>query len=325
VTARPRPALASRVIRDLRHRLEALDESAARVRAQRLRPAGTRDGRPARSFASDAEAVHDLRVAARRLTAGLRLWRPALDRKSTRRALRLLRRARRRFGPLREIEVHAAELATRVDKIARRAPASLVRIAESWRERYAHDRRAALERLTPERLRALRLQIEDALAALTESLHDPRAIGKARQRLADDRRTARAALSAAATADDSATEAFHAARIAVKKWRYTEERWHAAHGTEARILDRLRKVQEALGEAHDRATLREAMTPKPSSTVRPVAAAMTQLLGDLADDERAAIARFRGLFPPLLARVGPGSRAKQKSSAPRNPVVGSAR
>ena len=53
------------------------------------------------------DAVHDLRVSARRLECALDVWRGALAPRARRRARRLLARLRRSAGRAREREVHA--------------------------------------------------------------------------------------------------------------------------------------------------------------------------------------------------------------------------
>ncbi len=189
-------------------------------------------------------------------------------------------------------------------------PAVLVRIAVAWRERYARDRRGALERIEPERLRSLRLHLEDAIVALDERLRDPQVVGRVRRRLAADRRSAHDALLAATVADGAAIELFHAARVAVKKWRYSEERWHAALGTESRIVDRLREIQEALGKAHDHATLRQAVTEVRGALDAPPPPPVAWLQDALAVEERTAVEHFRELVSPLLGR---GRRAPDQS------------
>jgi CHAD domain-containing protein len=219
-----------------------------RVRAAAPRRPG---GKLALAHATDAEAIHDLRVAARRLTAGLRLWRPALAGRPARRALRLLRRARRRFGPLREIEVHTTELARRTRDLPR-VPPVLVRIAVAWRERYERDRRAALERIEPERLRSLRLHLEDAIAALDERVRDPKG-----RRAADSRQIdAAPGTPGQIVADGTAIELFHRARaveVALQRERGMLH-WHRIAGRGSPSPN-----SEALGKAHDHATLRQAV------------------------------------------------------------------
>jgi CHAD domain-containing protein len=287
---------AARITRDLHRLLDHYFQTALRVRAQRLRGALATGGRPAHAYSTDAEAIHDLRVAARRLTAGLRLWRPVLDSKARRRALRLLRRARQRFGPLREIEVHAAMLAIRARRPAAvRTSAAFAQIARAWREEYVAGRREALARLSPQRLGSLRARLDEALAGLPERLADPSRLTAVRRRRSSAAQAGRAALASAANADPAAIAPFHAARIAVKKWRYAEERWHEAMNTQSPILDRLRKIQETLGGAHDCATLRQAIGEAIVKTRTREPKSLETLTQDLSREERAILESFQRL------------------------------
>ncbi|HKQ58650.1 MAG TPA: CHAD domain-containing protein, partial [Candidatus Eisenbacteria bacterium] len=71
---------------------ERLDESfATLVEAFRAAARRVRAG-------SDAEAIHDLRVATRRLAAALRVWGSLIPREARREALKCMRRLRRRIG-----------------------------------------------------------------------------------------------------------------------------------------------------------------------------------------------------------------------------------
>jgi CHAD domain-containing protein len=69
----------------------------------------------------DTEAVHQARVATRRLAAALDLMKPILGKKRRKPLAKALRRLRRRLGPLRDADVmlgHLAELATAAPKLA---------------------------------------------------------------------------------------------------------------------------------------------------------------------------------------------------------------
>src|SRR5688500_7447245 len=66
--------------------------------------------------AHDVEAVHQARVATRRMSAGINLFRPLLSEAIGRKVRRRLRRVRRRLGPLRDLDVligHLDELRQR--------------------------------------------------------------------------------------------------------------------------------------------------------------------------------------------------------------------
>jgi CHAD domain-containing protein len=225
------------VERELETRLGAFLESAERVR---------RGG--------DEEAIHDLRVAARRLGVGLRLWWAMLRPRARRRAFRRLQRLRRRLGPIRELEVHAA----RLPGLAGRLPAEAVVACEALQSdldrRLGRARRRAVKALAPARLRRIRESARGSWRALTARIaRHPDAVADAAERTAAHRRAALSAVAHAVERRDDV--ALHAARIQIKKWRYALECMHSRH-ERGELVSALRGIQEALGEVHDRVMLR---------------------------------------------------------------------
>jgi CHAD domain-containing protein len=104
---------------------------------------------------------------------------------------------------------------------------------------------------------ALLERIADRVAAVVQTLvSSPELLAAAERRVQAARDTAAAALLTAADTLDDAR--LHAARIAVKKWRYAEESRAAAPVRAAAApFAELRAVQKALGSVHDHAVLRE--------------------------------------------------------------------
>jgi len=89
-----RAPIGARLMDDLSARTDALVAAAQRTRDR-----------------TGGDAVHDLRVASRRLSEALALWRELLAPEGARRARRSLRRLRRAVGPVRELEVNLDQLA----------------------------------------------------------------------------------------------------------------------------------------------------------------------------------------------------------------------
>ncbi len=222
----------------LRGRFETLEAAAVRCRG-----------------CDDAEAIHDLRVAARRLESALDVWRHALRDRPRRRARAIARRLRREAGPAREREVCAALLDARVPHAARQGTAPRARGAGPHAPGTSVDRgrvRVAklvsgrrLARLTGRLERALRVPEGAASVRVTD----------ARERVSRRQQAALEQLvEARATLDDAR---LHAARIAVKRWRYAEESHAAVARTDAAPLAGLRDLQRVLGHVHDAAVLRD--------------------------------------------------------------------
>src|SRR5262249_55838640 len=191
--------------------------------------------------ASDSEAIHDLRVATRRLSVALRVWQGGAPLRSHREAARRLRRLRTRLGRPRELEVHIALLEQRLLGHAEVAP-----VLPLLKGRLARRRRAAQRRLIPRRVRrlvrALRRAVDDILDRVAR---DQRSVEAT---FAVERDTAVAARSAVqAAAEHLDDEGLHRARLLVKKWRYIleclQETLPEAPTVPAHVL---RPIQDAL-------------------------------------------------------------------------------
>lgn len=199
----------------------------------------------------DPEAVHDLRVTARRLESALQVWRTVLARKSRRRARRLLRRIRREAGPVREAEVHATHLADCSARVGEEHRVAIEQELARLSKQVARGRRRLARQLTSRRIERVWTRVRRA----TRGLETPPA-GAGAPQVETRRRTALEALLAARPTLDDAP--LHDARIAVKKWRYAEESFAAGRGADAAGATRqLKSVQSDLGRIHDRATLRD--------------------------------------------------------------------
>jgi CHAD domain-containing protein len=229
-------ALAARIAADLANRHERLA-----VALERARRGG------------DPEAIHDLRVATRRLTAALRLWRELVPARERRRVRRGLTRIRRDAGTTRDLEVQVTWL---VNYLRTQSPGSGSPVA-SWLERL--DRRLARRRLGLARAlgrgRVRRLsralhRVEARVAAAPEPA--PRALWHARARVAALRREATEAIRLGLAEPED--ETLHRTRVALKKLRYALECLGRAGSDDPPLeIERLRAMQDALGEAHDRA------------------------------------------------------------------------
>ena len=199
----------------------------------------------------DAEAIHQARVATRRMKAALDLLRPVLSEKRRRPLARVLRKLRRRLGPLRDADVmleHLAEMHA--------SPKSAA--AATWLADAVGSQRQALrdasERDAPsaevlDRLAAwlpVRNEIARARDAtdplISESVH--------RQLDAFAQQAGRLATPPA----DPAAEAQnpHELRISGKALRYTlEMALVQGHALPKRVMKSFKQMQELLGAWHD--------------------------------------------------------------------------
>src|SRR5829696_3421826 len=100
----------------------------------------------------DEQAIHQSRVATRRLKAGLELFRPVLSDEARRAMAKVTRRLRRRLGPLRDLDVMLEHL----DELSQqRKHATAVRwLAEQFREERQRARSHSLEDAPPAKVLA---------------------------------------------------------------------------------------------------------------------------------------------------------------------------
>ncbi len=300
-------AIAARAADDARELAGAFEHAAARVRRQ---PAGRADG----AWVADAEAVHDLRVATRRLIASLSLWRPVLKKPHRRAALHALRKIRRAFGPVRELEVHAGQARARIGTSIGAAPAvdkTLAGLVRALRRRHAHARTEALPTISARRVKDVLRDIARTFEVIGPRWASPRRRARVAERLSGAQVGAldafRAARAPNLSADD---EAFHRARIAIKKWRYVAEREGQAHGATKAPIERLRELQSALGHAHDAITFAEAIA-RFAARSKARHAALAAVLSELHAEANAHIERFLG--SAALSSRKPSSRVAASS------------
>jgi CHAD domain-containing protein len=236
---------------------------------------------------ADAEALHDFRVAVRRLRTTLRLLEPALQGAVSGKQRRRLAKVARRTGPAREAEVFLSWLeAARgrlgapyrgaldwlLDRVERRRADAARRVHEEARPRFL--------RLAPRLTR--RLSARPSAEAEPTSLSALLAAALRTQALA-----LREALGEVIGAEDA--DGLHQARIEGKRLRYLLEplrRLPGAPGAEA--VTALKELQELLGTWHDRWQARQAL-----------AAALVEASADRARRGRGA--ESGDLRPGLLA------------------------
>ena len=194
--------------------------------------------RRAASDLDEEEAVHDLRVACRRLEAGVRLNKEVLGGKRWRLVRDAAREIRRAFDQARDLEVIAAEIAT--------IPGLSEPFRSGVRDAARHQEASS----------GARGRIGGAVKTLE----------KVRAHLGDDEVPARETIVAALHTSidayfdelarlvpESTDEALHEARIDTKKLRYAMEIGRPAFPRLAAQVKRLKRLQDILGRHQDAA------------------------------------------------------------------------
>jgi CHAD domain-containing protein len=288
--------MGKRIASDLGKRIKDLQKAMRRARKQ-----------------EDSEAVHDTRVASRRLDAALSMWGPYLPARRRRPAVRSLRDLRRSLGETRDLEVHHQLLAGLISSTGGGGNKALRRLARRLYRRMEKARLRSAGRLRRKRRRQLVRRFEQGAGPLLlERGEDP--ILRALELVNTSRDDALALLDPSLRGDDEELR-LHQARIVVKKWRYGLECLRVV--VPDRFLtpaDPLREIQERLGEIHDLATLRSLLARRHDRLERKGRRRQARSLRDLAEQVeqervvkiRAFLVRFVNLRSSLrAARVPP--------------------
>lgn len=254
--------------------------------------------------AGDVTAIHQARVATRRLREAL----PLVARGSSgRRLARIVRRLTRALGPVRELDVALltlAELAGTRD-VPRGGVGALQQSIRQERSRLHADLRRMIDRCDLEKLSRKLL-----LAAQThdESASRPRA-ADSKPLTAVRARTARRAERLAASIETAAAiyipDRLHEVRIAVKKLRYAMEIVRELSGSRATVrIMTLKRAQDLLGRIHDFEVLIARTRAIQGSTNAPtlrVSADMDQIVRRLETECRRLHGRYIGMRASLLS------------------------
>jgi CHAD domain-containing protein len=194
----------------------------------------------------DADAVHDMRVASRRLRAALSV----LDSKVRFYEARLeVKRLADALGHVRDVDVTAAWLEKALQTLPDGSPAraGVQRLADERRQaRHDPDQQLvrALERFTGE--------VAPRLAGQFAQAKGKGRLGGHRLRNAFSRQLKRLRVSQDATLASSDPETAHELRIRAKKLKYRAEVLEPAlAGVVDVLLERLSTLQELLGDLHD--------------------------------------------------------------------------
>jgi CHAD domain-containing protein len=252
------------------------------------------------------EAIHDVRVATRRLQEVLDLFAPALPEKERERLRRRARRIRKSLAEVRDVDVLVDVVGRLRADPTRRASRGLAALerkllmsAAGLRHGLGLFARPATERGRGLRIGGIRKRAT-ALLALPVASTDSRTEAAA-QRFASARaREVRAALPAARR---GRAEALHRLRVAVKRYRYcleTLEAW--GRGPLEDEIARARGIQEKLGAVHDLDVLIEMARDTPGLAVRRLLRRDRRRLSARA---RRAIEGFRPFVPRIVPLAAP--------------------
>jgi CHAD domain-containing protein/CYTH domain-containing protein len=228
------------------------DEGARRLALVHLEDASAARNRLATP--SDMEALHDYRVALRRLRSCLRAYRKHVRSTVSRKSLRRLRRLARGTNRSRDLEVHLAWLVEQRERVGEAEQPGvswiLGRLTEA--KRRGRDEMLRLDRRLFPKLHD-RLVVQLSAFPTTIRLDNglpgrsTAAVTANRVRAASRRLRGRLL----EIYGYSSANAIHRARIAAKHLRYLLEPFAASVPESEAVIDRLKALQDALGDVHD--------------------------------------------------------------------------
>ncbi|HSK27207.1 MAG TPA: CHAD domain-containing protein, partial [Jiangellales bacterium] len=255
------------------------------------------------------DAVHQMRVAARRLRSGLRVFRPLLDRTWADDLREELAWVAGALGGYRDREVLLARLDEHAGELPEDLPVAEVRalLRRRLRREMTEARKHALETLSNDRYLALHDALVDACAD-PRTLEDaerpsrdvlPPLVTHAWKRLARDAERLLADEAASGGAPD---DEWHETRKAAKKARYAVEACVPVFGSDAAAMAKqLSRVTEVLGEHQDGAVAADAVRGMAASGR--VGAEVAFALGVLHGVERDHVERTRAEFAAIWPEV----------------------
>jgi len=198
----------------------------------------------------DKEALHDFRVALRRLRSWLRAFRPALADTITPKMERRLKRIAKATGSSRDLEVHVEWV-----EDARRSLSDNARVGATWLlQQLRRDKREADADFRSVISRKFDRAAEDAEAGLSRYQasveEDGERFATAAADMVELQMMALSNAVARVTGQGDRAEA-HAARIAAKRLRYLLEGVADASPAAKPLIEELKALQDTLGELHD--------------------------------------------------------------------------
>lgn len=265
------------------------------------------EARPRLADPEDAEALHDFRVALRRLRSTLRAYREPLEGSVPKKLARRLKRLAQATGEGRDAEVAIEWLRGRADQVGSNHRAGyrwlLDHLEERKRAGYEHlqarveedfaDLEAGLRR------RLSVYQAEVRLGAEGEAAPHPTLGQTAAEILEDHARELGAHLEAIGGPGD--VEEAHRARIAAKRLRYLIEPLAGEVEEGKAVVKHLKELQELLGELHDAHVLEDELAAAVERAGAERAQALLELsLADEPDEKRLRAERRRARESGLL-------------------------
>jgi CHAD domain-containing protein len=279
------------------------------------REAGTRTG-------TDAEDLHDMRVATRRMRAAWRVFDGAFRASKTKKLRRHLERLADRLGAVRDLDVLIEGLEAYGIALDEDERPGLDPVFSVWRRQRAAARTQLIGELDSDRYATFVKEMDaflEAGANAAAAIATPTAPHRVRDRAASQLWAAYEAVRAYEPVFTWAdVETLHELRIAVKWLRYTLEFFGETLGPDfARLLARVVALQDYLGSLHDADVATKLARDLLVARAGQLSKLETDVIGAyLRSRERELARRRRGLGPVWRAVTGaPFRRAMGRATA----------
>jgi CHAD domain-containing protein len=240
--------------------MKPVDDGYRMLAAQCLRKQARRLARQIRRVGREVqiEVIHQSRVAARRLTAGIRAFGPLLGNKRYRRWRDDVGKALRRLGDARDKDVQIEFIRQALKQTGDRALRPgirrvLVRLQQQRRDLQPKVLKAARNLGRSGTLKDVRRHADamaEALPPAGATIQTPLVFETARRRIV--KRLGELLAYEACLAEPAEADRHHRMRIAAKRLRYTMELFRPAYeGDLDASLSAMKKLQDLLGDLHD--------------------------------------------------------------------------
>lgn len=205
----------------------------------------------------DIEALHDMRVATRRMRAAFEVFEQAFQPKTLKTHLKGLRATGRALGKVRDLDVFIEKAQTYQAKRAGNDHANLSLLLEAWQEKRAAARKELEDFLNSEGYRKFVQNFYEFVSTpgagaqkLPKGQPTPSLVREITPALIYSRLAAVRAYGA--ILEQASLEQFHALRIEFKKLRYTLEYFREVLGPEAKqVINDIKGLQDHLGDLND--------------------------------------------------------------------------
>lgn len=201
---------------------------------------------------SDENAIHDLRVATRRLTAMVRTCEEIFPEKETRLFIKKTRRLMKCMGDVRDSQLKLAE----VEKM-RKVFRQLAPLLEDLQKEKKRSEKTLIKMAERYKLSVMRKLLFNMGGQIDDyGMHHEKGWISLKSKL--EHRIERLYgefVQKSKQLEPVSPDSLHALRIQAKKTRYLLEMWPVVYGIEPVALDALKKMQTTLGDVQDCSTL----------------------------------------------------------------------